>query len=221
MRLHHRSRTIAIHLMLIFASTFVGAFLLLNARFVEKSIQYSLAPGTIKTRNTLEDAIRLLPLSQKVSEKPLPDSARLVIDSIGVSAPIVFGTPDDNDLIYDELENGVVHYSSSPKPGLPGAALILGHSSAYPWYRGDYGAVFALLSKLKTGERFYVQYEDNRTFVYEVSGAVIFNPFVKDDQSEALERMEQEGGSSIILISCYPVGTSYRRIAVQAKVVAI
>lgn len=216
MRLHNRSRVIAFRLVLIFAATFIGAFLILNLRFVEKTIQYSLVPGTIRTRNTVDDAIRLLPLSQNIADRPLSDSARLVIDSIGVDAPIVFGVPADNDLIYESLEAGVVHYSNTAKPGNPGAAVILGHSSAYPWYRGDYGAVFALLSKLQVGERFYVQYDDNRSFVYEVSGSVIFNPFVKDDKSDQLAAMEASGGSSIILISCYPVGTNYRRIAVQA-----
>lgn len=195
--------------------------MLLNARFVEKSIQYAIAPGTIKSRDTLQEAIRLLPLAQNVAPKPLPDTARLVIDSIGVDAPIVFNVPAENDLVYENLENGVVHYSSTARPGKPGAAVILGHSSAYPWYRGDYGAVFALLSKLKLGERFYVQYEDNRMFVYEVSGSVIFNPFVKDDKSNQLEQMEQAEESSIILVSCYPVGTNYRRIAVQAKLISI
>jgi LPXTG-site transpeptidase (sortase) family protein len=221
MRLHHRSRSIAIRLGLIFASTFALAFLFLNVRYVEQNVQYLVAPGTIKTRNTLQDAIRLLPLSPNVAPKPLPNNARLVIDSIGVNAPIVFNTPDDNDAIYERLADGVVHYSSTAKPGNPGAAIILGHSSAYPWYRGDYGAVFALLSKLQTGDRFYIQYEDNRTFVYEMSGSVIFNPFVKDDKSAELERMEQAEGGSLILISCYPVGTNFRRIAVQARQVQI
>lgn len=216
MRLHNRQRVIAVRLLFIFAATFVGAFLVLNMRFVEKNLQYLVAPGTIKSRNTLDDAIRLLPLSQGVAPKPLPDSARLVIDSIGVDAPIVFGAID-NDVIYDRLSEGVVHYGSTAKPGNPGAAIILGHSSAYPWYRGDYGAVFALLSKLQVGDKFYVQYEDNRTFVYEMTGSVIFNPFVKDDKSEQLAQMEAADGSSLILISCYPVGTNFRRIAIQAR----
>lgn len=218
MRIHHRSRVIALRLVVIFFLTFTGAFLLLNIRFVEKNVQYLVAPGTIKTRNTLEDAIRLLPLAQNVAPKPLPNEARLVIDAIGIDAPIVFGTPDNNDLIYDNLEDGVVHYSSSAKPGNPGTALILGHSSAYPWYKGSYGAVFALLGKIKPGDRFYIQYSDNRSFVYEMTQSIIFNPFSND---ERLTQLEQEPGSHIILVSCYPVGTNYLRIAVQAKQIEI
>lgn len=218
MRLHNRGRIILIRLAVIFTTTFIVVFLLLNIRFVEKNVQYMLAPGTITTADTLGDAIRLLPLAEKVREEPLPSKATLVIDSIGVRAPIVFDVPDDNDLIYSNLEFGVVHYSNTPKPGEPGAAIVLGHSSAYPWYRGDYGAVFALLSKLKAGDRFYVQYEDNRSFVFEMTQSIIFNPFENDAR---LTTIENASGSTMILISCYPVGTNYKRIAVQAKLVQI
>lgn len=214
MRLHHRSRLITYRLTLIFVATFVLAFVVLNIRFVEKNVQYLLAPGTIKSKNTLQDAIRLLPLAQNVQDKPLPDHATLVIDSLGIRASIVFGTPDNNDLVYKQLENGVVHYSSTPKPGLPGTAIVLGHSSAYPWYRGDYGAVFALLARLNVGERFYVQYDDGRTFIFQMREALVFNPLSDSAKLEALERSD---GSNIILLSCYPVGTNYKRIAVLAQ----
>ncbi len=216
MRLHNRGRVITVRLSLIFVGTFAAAFLLLNIRFVEKNVQYLVAPGTIRTRDTLKDAINLLPIAENVKQKPLPNRATLVIDSIGVKAPIVFGIPDDNDLIYDGLERGVVHYSNTAKPGMPGAAIMLGHSSAFPWYKGEYGAVFALLSRLEAGERFYIQYEDNRTFVFQMQQAVIFNPFLNDERLNALENSP---GSSVILISCYPVGTNYKRIALQAVLV--
>ncbi len=217
MRLHHRSRVIVIRLSIVFIATFIGAFLLLNMRFVEKNIQYAIAPGTIRTRDTLQDAIRLLPLARNAQPKPLPNAATLVIDSVGIHAPIVFGVPDNNDLIYNNLEKGVVHYSNTPKPGEEGAAIVLGHSSAYPWYKGKYGAVFALLSKLKIGDRFYVQYSDNRTFVFEMKQAIIFNPFDSTDQR--VQALERAPGSTLLLVSCYPVGTNYKRIAVQAEVV--
>jgi len=217
MRLHNRGRVIAIRLLVIFAVTFTAAFFLLNIKFVEKNVQYIVAPGTIVARDSLGDAIRLLPLSEAVKDKPLPDTATLVIDKIGVKAPIVFNVPPDNDSIYARLEDGVVHYSTTSKPGLPGASVILGHSSSYPWYKGDYGAVFALLGKLDVGDKFYVQYSDDRTFVFQMTKAVIFNPFATDDTQ--LAALENDSGSSVILISCYPVGTNYKRIAVQAELV--
>jgi len=156
----------------------------------------------------------LLPVAQGAETLPLPSNARLVIDSIGVNAPIVFDVQNNNDLIYKQLENGVVHYSATAKPGNTGTAIVLGHSSAYPWYKGNYGAVFALLSKLNVGDRFYVQYSDGRTFIFEMVSATIFNPFT-DDQK--IKDLEETSGSNIILLSCYPVGTNYKRIAIFAQ----
>lgn len=197
-----------------FCSLFIF-FAVLNIRFIAAGIRYWLAPGTIITSDSLSKA-KAFPLASDVSTRPLPSHARLVIDSIGVNAPVVFDVPADNDTIYKNLENGIVHYSGSVKPGQPGVAVVLGHSSAYPWYKGDYGSVFALLTKLKPGDKFYVQYEDGRLYIYSVKQSIVFNPFVPDNR---LNQFETTDGSSIILVSCWPVGTNYRRIAVQADVV--
>ncbi len=203
----------------VFFSSFIIIFGILNYRFVGANIRYFVAPGTIVTKDSLKDAVRLLPLAKDVFEKPLPDSAHLVIDSIGVNAPIVFGVPTNNDAIYQQLENGVVHYASTPKPGTrtQGLSIILGHSSAYPWYRGKYGSVFALLNKLKSGDRFYIQYSDGRLFVYAVKEAIVFNPFNPDDPR--LAEVEKSEKPTLVLVSCWPVGTNYRRIAVVAELV--
>src|SRR5258706_10969007 len=158
---HQRSRSLKIRFLTIFVGTFVLVFSLLNTRYLYANVRYWIEPGTIKTNDSLDKA-RLLPLAEDISTKPLPDHARLVIDSIGVNAPIVFGVPTDNDSVYKNLENGVVHYSSTPRPSQKGVSVVLGHSSAYPWYKGHYGSIFALLNKLNPGDKFYIQYSDNR-----------------------------------------------------------
>lgn len=201
-----------------FLTVFLGAFIFffgtLNARFIYANVQFWLAPGTIRTADSLGGKAQLLPLAKDLKDKPLPDSAVLVIDSLGINAPIVFNSQADVDSLYANLEFGVVHYPASSKPGEKGPSILLGHSSAYPWYKGKYGSVFALLGKLKPGDRFYVQYEDNRLFVYTVKQSVIFNPLVGDDKK--LAELEQNTENSLILVSCWPVGTDYRRIAVEA-----
>jgi LPXTG-site transpeptidase (sortase) family protein len=221
MEYHNHSAAMKKRFFIVFISTFVIIFSVLNIRFAIANIRFWVAPGTITTDDTLGDAIRLLPLSENIQFRPLPDKARLVIDSIGVNAPIVFNVPNNNDSIYDNLESGVVHYSTTQRPGIenPGISLILGHSSAYPWYRGNYGSVFALIGKLKPGDKFYVQYEDNRVFVYEVKQSVVFNPFDADDPK--LAEIERSREPSLVLVSCWPVGTNYRRIAVHATLVEI
>jgi len=203
-----------IRFLMIFLGAFIFFFGLLNARFIYANVQYWLAPGTIRTADSLGGKAQLLPLAKDLKDKPLPNNAMLVIDSLGVNAPIVFNSPADAKSLYANLENGVVHYPVSLKPGENGPSILLGHSSAYPWYKGKYGSVFALLGKLKPGDRFYVQYEDKRLFVYTVKQSVIFNPLSGDE--EELAKLEQNAQTSLILVSCWPVGTDYRRIAVEA-----
>lgn len=214
MRIHNHNRAIRVRFTLIFFGAFVLIFGSLNIRFIYANVQYFVAPGTIRSDDSLGQAVRLFPLSKDLSQKPLPNKARLVIDSIGVNAPIIFGVPNDEETVYKNLESGVVHYSTTSKPGEAGTSVVLGHSSAYPWYKGDYGSVFALLGKLKEGDKFYIQYEDERLFVYTVKRLMVFNPFGDD---AVLEELESSSRPNIILISCWPVGTDYRRIAIQAE----
>ena len=90
----------------------------------------------------------------------------------------------------------------------------MGHSSAYPWYKGNYGSVFALLGKLNPGDAFSIRYSDGRVFKYQVRRGLIFNPLVKDEKT--LE-FEKSSTPSVILMSCWPVGTNYKRIAILGE----
>jgi len=194
---------------LVFAIAFVLIFAVLNSRFIFANIKFWINGGV-----ALSPALSDLSKTEPNTKIVLPDKAILVIDNIGVSAPIVFGVGDDAKNIYNNLEKGVVHYSSMPKPGMDGVSIILGHSSAYPWYKGAYGSVFALLGKLKAGDKIYVEYGDGRTFAFSVKQSIIFSPFKEDTRLAQIEKSEKP---TLILISCWPIGTNYKRIAVQAE----
>ncbi|MEK7151776.1 MAG: sortase [Patescibacteria group bacterium] len=157
-----------------------------------------------------------LPISPSKKVPVLADIGTLKIDSLGISAPIVFNTGSDLKNIYNNLENGVVHYSQTPKPGQNGTSVLLGHSSAYPWYKGQYGSVFALLGKLKPGDTLRIEYTNGPTFTFLIKQSLVFSPFTDDAK---LAEIEKTSGSSVILVSCWPVGTNYKRIAVQAELI--
>lgn len=137
--------------------------------------------------------------------------AFLVVPKIKVAAPVVFPDTTDNTALLGYLERGVIKYKDASEIGSPGTAIILGHSSAYPWYRGQYGSVFALLSKLEQGDQFVIATKD-RTFIYEVSGKKIIVP-------GDLKVEQTDGKSHIILISCWPVRTNKLRIVIDSDLI--
>lgn len=200
---------------LVFVVAFVFIFAVLNSRFILANAEF-----WMYGKNIIPTALSKLPVSGPAQieskTKVLPDKATLVIDNIGVSAPIIFNVGTDPNSIYKNLENGVIHYSSAPKPGMNGVSIILGHSSAYPWYKGAYGSVFALLGKLKAGDRIYIEYSDGSNFVFSVKQSVIFSPLKENAQLAQIEKSERP---TLVLISCWPIGTNYKRIAIEAELI--
>ena len=141
---------------------------------------------------------------------------QLEIPSLSITAPIVFEPTTKADNIYKQLEKGVVHYASTPVPGEPGTAIILGHSSHYPWYKGNYGYVFASLAQLKNGDTFKIE-KNGQVLKYKVDRLLIFSP--KDTNNPELASLEKTNGSSIILMTCWPNGTNAKRVAVRADLI--
>jgi LPXTG-site transpeptidase (sortase) family protein len=201
------------------AYTFInGPTIYANMRYWAASISPQEDEKTVASPNSSKLAVIkpvLLPVSDFV-ERPLPDNAKLIIQKLGVSTPIVFGIASETQKIYDQLTNGVVHYSVTPKPGKGGAAVLLGHSSLYAWQVSKVGSPFALLSKLQPGDLITVRYEDGREFKYRMTKSIVFNPLESEGNTQ-LEEIEQSTKPIIILVTCWPTGQSSKRLAVQAK----
>lgn len=177
---------------IIFSIIFCFALIIFNGRFIYAQIKYSvLGPEPVKD----ETFFWGLPSSDSVD-----NSIRLVIPIIGVDAPIVLTNSIDKHILEKELEKGVVRY--------PDSNIILGHSSAYPWYTGNYGSVFSLLNKLQEGDELFI-YSANRKYTYQVIGKEINLP--KD-----LDFSEAKNESIIYLVSCWPINTNWKRIAIKA-----
>ncbi len=158
-------------------------------------------------------------VSINISDYQIPDNvfqgdvrAFLVVPKIKVAAPVVFPETIDNNELLTYLERGVIKYRDSDEIGSPGTAIILGHSSAYPWYKGQYGSVFALLSQLEAGDQFFVKTKD-ATYIYQVSGKKIIVP-------EDFKLETKDSGSHILFISCWPVRSNKFRIVVSSDLVA-
>lgn len=130
------------------------------------------------------------------------------IPAISVSAPVIWESLPEN--IIEDLKNGVSHYKGTALPGQAnGNVFITGHSSNFFWDDGKYKEIFALLDKLKTGDRIYATH-NNQVYIYSVENTKIISP----TQVEALNPQDH---SIVSLMTCYPVGTTLNRLVVQGK----
>ncbi len=136
----------------------------------------------------------------------------LYIPKIDVLTPIVLPKDDSNQNILASLEEGVALYPGSQLPGQAGRSIILGHSSKTTWYRGEYAYIFALLSKLQSGDEFYIVFE-NKKLVYKVFS----NDILTSEQTNKLLSQMPQNESDAALITCWPIGFSSKRTLIQAK----
>jgi len=141
----------------------------------------------------------------------------LELPEFGIKAPIWKIDTPDLKLIYKKLKQGVVLYPGSALPG-QGYAIIIGHSSQYPWQSGKYKSVFSLLSELQKGDKIYVYWEQ-KPLVFEVQEKKIFLPWPKGNEiTETI--FPPENKPILILQSCWPVGVAYKRVAVKTILIS-
>lgn len=107
---------------------------------------------------------------------------------------------------------GAVAYPHSALPGRAGTIFIAGHSSPPDdrARRSGYGHLFARLPNIHEGER----------VLLEVAGAFAVYRVVRTHVIPATDTnilAQQEDTELLVLITCYPVGTTRERCAVVAR----
>jgi LPXTG-site transpeptidase (sortase) family protein len=135
----------------------------------------------------------------------------LEIPKISIEAPIVFPTSSDNDIVTKTLDTGVVYYPGSVYPGQLGEIVILGHSAPVGWPKVKYDWVFSDLDKLAAGDVILVDL-NNKQYKYIVRDKNIIKRGA-DVPTSTLS----DNNSVLTLISCWPPGKDYQRIAVSAE----
>jgi sortase A len=157
--------------------------------------------------------------SRNVSATPIIGSAtgdvgpdpKIIIPKINLEVPVVFGM----DTIVEEevqkaLEDGVVHYATTPNPGETGNVAIVGHSSNNILNSGKYKFAFVLLKRLENDDVFFV-HKDGIRYTYKVYKKEIVTP----DNVSVLQ--PQEKPNTVTLITCDPPGTSVNRLIIVAE----
>ncbi|HEX3095789.1 MAG TPA: sortase [Patescibacteria group bacterium] len=137
---------------------------------------------------------------------------KIDIPSVKVSVPLTW-TKDVKDFDND-LKKGTVHYPGTVLPGQLGTAYISGHSSGYIWDHSAYKQIFAVLGQVKDGDSFTITVTLNSgkqaIYHYVVSSR---GEFQADDQAQFANTAD----SVVALSTCWPVGTTARRLVLFAK----
>ena len=189
-------------------------YLALNAKslYLRTSFWYS---STYKNSTEQDQSLANLfanknpDLTKTKDQIPRIDNDSISISTINVSAPIVWNVQNTSSDVTSGLQKGTIHLAGTALPGQIGNVFITGHSSNYPWAKGKYNSIFALLGKLVTGDLIRVRYHD-QDYIYKVSGSKVVKP---DD----LTSLKQGNQSILSVMTCTPVGTSINRLIVTAK----
>lgn len=135
----------------------------------------------------------------------------LEIPKISISVPIIFSTNADKGAITKDLDSGVVYYPGSVYPGQIGQMIILGHSAPPGWPKVRHDWAFTDLDKLVPGDSIMIDLNNKQyTYIVKTKNIIKKGADVPTDISSA-------NSNVLTLISCWPPGKDYQRIAVTAK----
>lgn len=184
-------------------------FVLLNYAYVWQQARYLFFPHPATTSSPF---IQTSSTADTTSSTIRAEPDVVEIPSLGIRAPLKYVQEKSEAVFQRALQDGVVHYPGTAKPGEFGNAYIFGHSSDYAWSKGSYKTVFALLPKIKTGAEIIVTDPEGRFFTYTVVTTTVVQP---DD----LSVLDQGGHKRrmLTLQTSYPLGTALRRFLVIAE----
>jgi len=144
---------------------------------------------------------------------PKDTGFNILIPKIGANAK-VFPNVDPTDEVEDLkiLSQGVAHAKGTVFPGMNGNIYLFAHSTDNFWNVGRYNAIFYLLKDVKPGDDVVVYFEDVR-HNYVVTDSQIVDP---SDVTPIVDA-QKTGQEQLILQTCWPPGTTFKRLLVFAK----
>lgn len=137
----------------------------------------------------------------------------IVIPKIGATAKVFPNVdPASQDEFLPILQQGVAHAKGTVFPGRKGNIYLFAHSTDNFWDVGRYNAVFYLIKDLRAGDTVVMFFENNR-YNYNVFQSMI----VDADDVSPLVNSQQGQDETLILQTCWPPGTTWKRLLVLAK----
>ncbi|MCA9349074.1 sortase, partial [Candidatus Saccharibacteria bacterium] len=146
---------------------------------------------------------------------------KVIIPKLNVEAPVVYNVPfietgeteaDFESRVQKALENGVVYYPTSQKPGETGKGFnsnvaIVGHSSNNLFSSGKYKFAFMQIGQLEPGDTFMLNY-NSKQYVYKVYEKKVVKP------TDVTVLGPASRPNSATLITCDPPGFNINRMVI-------
>lgn len=131
------------------------------------------------------------------------------ISKLGISAPMVSLEETESINYKKELDRGVVVFPESVLPGQTGQTIVLGHSAPQNWPKIKYDWVFSDLDKLQEKDE-VILYYNHQKYRYSVLENIVL------EKGEEIPKDLTNDNNVLILVSCWPPGKNFKRIAVEA-----
>jgi LPXTG-site transpeptidase (sortase) family protein len=136
----------------------------------------------------------------------------IVIPKIGATATVFPNVDPENESEFiPVLQKGIAHAKGTVFPGFSGNVYLFAHSTDNWWNVGRYNAVFYLLKNLNKGDDIVVFFENKR------HNYVVTELLVMDARDVSQLSRPQSGAEQLVLQTCWPPGTTWKRLVVLAS----
>jgi len=141
---------------------------------------------------------------------PDDNQFELIIPKVGINTQVVINVDPGNKTEYDEiLKDHAAHAMGSSLPGEGGMVYVFGHSTNSIFDLAHYNPVFYLLKELNIGDEVGIIHQGS-VYFYQVKEKKVLET---NEVASIMAEIEQE---KLILQTCWPPGTTWKRLLVIA-----
>ena len=183
-----------------------GPLLYAETRYQIKQVAYNPTLGQHDTSSNVQSSGTVEPVAITLVDTDFG----IVIPKIDANAPIVANVdPYDSTAYQQALAHGVAQAEGSGVPTDSKTMFLFAHASGDLLMARRYNSIFYLLNKMATDDEITIYYH-NLPYTYQVTQ-------VKTVAPDAVNYLENTPDTDLILMTCTPPGTTWKRLLVFAK----
>ncbi len=157
------------------------------------------------------EADRVVAVQKEAQEYGVDPHFSIVVPKINAKSSVIANVDAAvEDEYFEALKSGIAHAKGTNFPGQGKNIFLFSHSTDSPLNIAQYNADFYLLRKLNSGDKIVVYFSDEK-YVYEVDYKVVTGP------ADVSWFDNDLGGERLVLQTCDPPGTTWKRLIVIAK----